>query len=272
MKLIFLGSGGSRAMMASQQRKTGGMFFDFDKVKFVLDPGPGSIVNALSIGLQPEKFSGVVLSHFHPDHSTDANVYLDAIEEPFIIAEQHCLLDKKQTKATFDYYPCITPYHQKKSKVYAVKQGDAVDVSGVKFTAVKTNHYDPTVGYRIKHGDIDIGFVADGDYYRGLEKHYDGCKLLLANVVIPKGKDVESHKYLSVDGLISLLNALSVKPKLVVLSHLSMWMVRSNLWKQEKILQEATNLKVIHAEDFMSIDLKTLSVSTAKNGKERLVL
>src|SRR3972149_1880071 len=133
MRIVFLGSGGSRYMIATQTRKTGGILFDLDKLKFVLDPGPGSVVNATSIGILPEKLNGVVLSHFHIDHATDANVYLDAIETPFIIAEQHCLLDKSKTKAKFDYYPCITPYHAGKSKTYPVKDKDVVTINGFTF-------------------------------------------------------------------------------------------------------------------------------------------
>ena len=86
MKIIFLGTGGGRHVMFSQSRKTGGLFFDLG-TKFIVDPGPGSLVHAVALGLQPEKWNGVVLSHYHIDHSTDANVFLDGLKEPFLIAE-----------------------------------------------------------------------------------------------------------------------------------------------------------------------------------------
>ena len=259
-------------MLATQERKTGGMLFDLDKVKFIVDPGPGSLVNAVSIGIDPSKLNGVIVSHIHIDHCTDANVYLDCIEEPFLIAEEHCIREKKQTKADFDYFPCITAYHQKKSKVHAVKPGDVVDI-GVKIRAIKMKHYEPTVGFRITAGNVDVGYVSDGAYYKGLEKGYDGCKILIFNVIVPKGQTAKVDTYMSVDGMISFLNGLSVKPKLVVLTHLNSWMMRSNLWKQEKILQEATKIKnIIHAEDFMAIDLNTLQTSSAVNKKDKLKL
>lgn len=270
MKIIFLGTGGSRQMLMTQERKTGGIFFDMDKTKFIVDPGPGSILNALSVGIDPGKLDGVVVSHLHIDHCTDANVYLDAIEKPFIIAEEHCLLMKK---ANFEYFPCITAYHQKKSKVYAVKDGDMVTVGNVKLKAVKMKHYEPTMGFRIVSGDVDVGYVSDGAYYRGMEKHFDGCKVLIFNVIVPKGQTAQKDEYMSVDGVISFLNGLSIKPKMVILTHLNSWMLRSNLWKQEKIIQEATKLKnVIHAEDFMSLDLSTLQTSVAKSSKDKLKL
>lgn len=246
-------------MVANQTRKTGGLLFDFEKVKFILDPGPGSIVNATSLGIMPEKMDGVVLSHFHIDHSTDANVYLDAIEKPFIVAEQHCLLDKAKTKLKMDYYPCITPYHQSKSRVYPMKDGDEAEEKGIKFTAVRTDHYDPCVGYRIRMGDIDIGYVADGTYYKGLEKKFEGCTLLIVNAIVPKGQETDK-KYLSIDDVITIVKGMQMKPKLILLNHISGWMLRANLFKQSKIVQDATKVKVLVAEDFMELDLKTLAV------------
>lgn len=289
MRLVFLGTGGGRHMMLSQVRKTGGIFFDLDKVKFILDPGPGSVVHAVNLDLKPEKWDGVLLSHLHPDHAADVNVYLDGMEKPFIIAEEHCLLEKKSVrgKDDFDYFPCVTVFHQEKSQVHPVKHGSVVGVNGVKFAAIKANHYIPTVGFRIIGSQtdassttsggrqsssavqpFDIGCTSDGSYYKGMEKHYDGCKVLIINVVIPKGKKSTKPGYMSVDGIITLLNQMKNKPSLVILTHLGFWMLRSNMWKQEKIIQDATKVRTIHAEDFMSLDINALSTSQLKGVKK----
>lgn len=261
MKITFLGTGGGRDMMIAQTLKTGGLFFETDKSKFILDPGPGSLVHAVQLGLQPEKWNGVVLSHFHPDHSTDANAYLDGMKEPFLVAEEHCVLNKRQTKADFDYYPCVTPYHQAKVKLSVMKPDTKADVNGVKFNGTKCDHYDPAIGFRISADGIEVGYTSDSAYYKGMEKYYDGCNLLIINVVIPKGQVAKRPGYMSVDGIISLLNAMKKKPEIVILTHFSFWFMRSNLWKQEKIIQDATKVKTIHAEDFMTIDAKTLAIT-----------
>ncbi len=263
MQLTFIGSGGSGTMMRTQARRTGGLYFDLE-TKFVVDPGPGSLYNAISIGLEPEKMDGVLLSHMHVDHATDVNAYLDAMNQPFLIAEQHCVKDRKATKAKFDYYPCVAVFQQSKSKVHAVKPGDKVSINSVEFTATKADHYDPTVGFRIKTEGLDVGYTSDGSYYKGMEKQFDGCKVLIANVIIPKGQDAKPHRYMSVDDLIKLINAMKDKPSLVIISHLNFWMLRANMWKQEKIVQDATKVKTIHAEDFMTVDLKTLQVTNYK--------
>ncbi|MBI2580167.1 MAG: hypothetical protein HYW27_04680, partial [Candidatus Aenigmarchaeota archaeon] len=153
-RIVFLGTGGGRHMMFSQVRKTGGMYFEFDAGKkeilaFIMDPGPGSLVNSRGTFLKPELVQGVVLSHHHIDHSTDANAWLDGIEKPFLIAEEHCVMDREELgEKDYDYYPCINPYQRKRiGELHTVKDRSIVKMKGVRFESVRSEHYGPTVGF-----------------------------------------------------------------------------------------------------------------------------
>jgi ribonuclease BN (tRNA processing enzyme) len=260
MKIIFLGSGGARHMMQSQVRKTGGIFFDLEGAKFIVDPGPGSLVHAHSLKLEPEKWNGVMLSHYHVDNACDSNALLDGMKDPFLVAEEHCILPREKFKKKFNYYPCITPYHQKLVKqLHPVKNSDSVSVGSMKVTAVKAVHDDPCVGFVIKHPKITVGYAADGIYYKGQEKAYEGCDVLILNVIVPKGQKPEINKHMSVDGAIEFVRSMEKKPKLIVVHHLSFWMLRSNIFKQIKIIQDATKVRTINSEDFMELDLEKLT-------------
>ncbi len=270
-KIIFLGSGGGKYMMSTQTRKTGGIYFEFDSLKFVLDPGPGSIVNAVSAKLEPQKMNGVLLSHLHPDHSTDVNVYLDAMiieanltpedqdidkiskdKKPFLITEESCV------KLSEKYYPCVSKFHQNVSNVACLKDGQTVKKGSLKVTAVKADHYAPSIGFVIE-GSRKIGYASDGTYYTGQEKSFEGCDLLILNVLVPKGIKSTKSWHMCVDEAIDLINKLKQKPKLVILHHLSLWMIRSNLFKQCKIITDATKVKTITAEDFLEINIDNLN-------------
>ena len=249
-------------MMFSQVRKTGGMYFEFDTEKkapfcFIMDPGPGSLVNAKQAGLNAESIQGIVLSHHHIDHSTDANVWLDGIEKPFLIAEEHCVKDREELgEKNYDYYPCINPYQRKKiSELHTVKDKNIVKMGKIVFDAVRSEHYGPTVGFVISTGKFKIGYTSDGRDYSGQEKRYDGCDILIMNVLVPMGKETEEKKHMSVEEAIKFIRGMKNKPKLVILQHLSLWMLRSNLWKQEKIIKDATGVTIIHADDFMQVDI-----------------
>ncbi|MBI2172651.1 MAG: MBL fold metallo-hydrolase [Candidatus Aenigmarchaeota archaeon] len=260
-RIVFLGTGGGRHMMFSQLRKTGGMYFELgdDKngLKFVMDPGPGSLVNARSAKLKAEGVEGVVLSHHHIDHSTDANVWLDGLEKPFLIAEEHCVMDKAELgEKDYDYYPCVSPYQRKRvGKLHAVRDRGVVKMKGIRFEAVKSEHYGPTVGFIISTDKFRIGCTSDGRHYPGQESRYEGCNILIMNVLVPKGVEPEEKKHMSVDEAIKFIRGMKKKPKLVILQHFSLWMLRANLWKQEKIMKDATGVQVIHADDFMQVDI-----------------
>jgi ribonuclease BN (tRNA processing enzyme) len=260
-RIVFLGTGGGKHVMFSQVRRTGGMYFEFNDNKknslsFVMDPGPGSLVNARSAKIKAESVNGIVLSHYHIDHSTDANVWLDGLDNPFLIAEEHCIFSKEDLKEDYDYYPCITPYHLERLRnVHPVKHGSSVKVRGVEFRAVRCSHYGPAVGFVISYDKFKIGYTSDGTYYASQERHYEGCDILIMNVLVPKGEEAKELQHMSIYDAVKFIRAMKDKPKLVILQHFSLWMLRANLWKQCKILKDATGVPVVHADDFMQIDI-----------------
>jgi ribonuclease BN (tRNA processing enzyme) len=252
-RLIFLGTGGGQHVMLAQARKTGGIFAELVGKKFIIDPGPGALVNAREIKLNPESWNGLLLSHLHPDNASDANALLDGMKEPFIVAEEHCLKPSKE------YYPVVSKYHQKKANVYAVKAGDKVKIDDLDILVTKADHYDPTVGFVIK-GSKTIGYAADGTYYRGQEKYFSDCDLLILNVLVPSGKKSEPHRHMSVEDAIAMVKRIKKKPKLAVIQHFSFWMLRANVYAQAKIIEKETGIKTIAAEDFMKLDLGDMAM------------
>lgn len=127
-----------------------------------------------------------------------------------------------------------------------------------------SEHYDPTVGFVIKHPKIKIGYTSDGCYYPGQENYYNGCDILILNVLVPKGKESITKKHMSIDDAIKLIKAIEKKPRLVVVQHFSFWMLQNNIFKQVKILKDTAKIPVIQAEDSMGIDMETLKSCPAK--------
>ncbi len=263
-RLIFLGSGGGGRMLATQERKTGGIFMELGPdFSLIVDPGPGSLVNAVSLGLAPEKCKGLLISHHHLDAVSDSNALIECMSDidkdnnkfPFVIAQEMCLSMKSKS----DPYPYITKYHQDLiKKMCPVTNKSIVTIENFEVRAAKANHYAPTVGFLLKYGKYKIGYPADGSYYPGQEKHYEGSDVLILNIPWPKGYDAPKNIHMTIDDAISFVKAMEHKPKLVVLTHLSQFMLRSNMYKQEKILADSAKVRCISAEDFMELNLDTL--------------
>jgi ribonuclease BN (tRNA processing enzyme) len=252
-KLIFLGTGGGRGVMFTQFRKTGGLYINLDKTEMIIDPGPGSLSNARHLNLKAENFKIAMLSHNHPDHNTDINAYLDGMKNPVLIAEKSCL------KETEDFYPCISKYHQKKSDIRIALHGKEIKVDGIKITPIKANHYAPCVGFRID-SSVSIGYTSDGTYYKGQEKFFEGCDILIANVLVPLGKEPIEGRHMSTLQAAELINNIREKPKIVFISSFSFWMLRNNLGRQSGYIENKTKVKTMPAEDFMEVDLDTMEV------------
>jgi ribonuclease BN (tRNA processing enzyme) len=258
-RMIFLGTGGGGRVTYTQARRSGGIYFEMengsDATKFIIDPGPGALVFSQALGLKPENWNGVLLSHVHMDHSTDVCILLDGMKDPFLIAEKHCLKSYKD----FDEYPCISKYHQKCVKnLYPVEGGEIIAIKNLKIHAAKAKHHAPCTGFKIVHDKFTIGYPADGCYYKGMEKHYENCDVIIFNVLLPKGEVFDGGIHMGVDEVITFLKNLTNKPRLAIINHLSFWMMRSNIFKQTKIIQDATKVRTTNSEDFMELDLNTL--------------
>lgn len=261
--LTFLGTGGGSNITYSQVRATGGLHLLLDNLPILIDPGPGSLVWLRKMKLKEPEL--LLLSHLHIDHANDVNVILDGMKNPRIIAEKHCLeLSEK-------YYPCVSKYHQSIASFIRSVEGDEVISSkemnlqkeDIKIFVAKSEHHAPCVGFKIVGSKI-IGYTSDGIYYENQEKSFENCDLIIFNVLVPYGgyRNDSEKKHMSVSDVINFLNSMKndTKPRVAILQHFSFSMLKNNVYKQAKIVEENTGIKTIAAKDFMQIDLDTLEI------------
>lgn len=245
-KIIFLGTGAGDQGMLKQKIKTSSLFFDFDGLKFILDPGPGTIVNARINDINLLELEGLIVTHPHPDHYADANCLIDSLRKSgtFLIAGRKCLVESSL------YYPCINKYQQSiPEKTYAVDHGSEIKVGNIMFNAVKNNHLDCGLGIKIL-GSKKIGYVGDGTL-EGLEEFYKNMDILIFNVLIPYGGQGLEKIHTSVSRVIEFLKA--TKPRKAVIQHFSEEMINSDVNKQAEIIEKESGVQTIAAKDGLVI-------------------
>ena len=135
-KLVFLGTGAGDMGMLTQVIKTSSMYFEFDGLKFIVDPGPGTIVNAVENDIVLLELDGLIVTHPHPDHYADANPLIDSLRKKgtFLIAGKKCLEESESS------YPVINKFQQNiPEKVYGIQPGDMIKIHDVVFEGVKNN-------------------------------------------------------------------------------------------------------------------------------------
>ena len=250
-RIKFLGTAGARFVVMSQLRKSGGIWLTLDETNVLIDPGPGSLVRCLSSKpkLNPRELDGIILSHRHLDHSNDVNIMIEAMtnggfdRKGIVFAPSDAVdIDPVVLKYVRDYV----------EKVEILKENGSYTLGNISFsTPVKHLHHGvETYGINFYGENISVSYISDTSYFDGIESYYDGDVLIL-NVVRLKKSDIIQH--LSFEDAEKIIS--ENKPKLAVMTHFGMTMVKAKPWELAEKLTSKIGVKVVAASDGMEIDL-----------------
>jgi len=246
----FLGTAGARFVVIKQLRASGGIWLSLDNTNLLIDPGPGSLVRCLASKprLNPEELDGIILTHRHIDHSNDINIMIEAMTHGGF---------KKKGKIfapsdALEGEPVILSYAREEvDEVLTLEEGKDYKLKNIKFsTPVRHMHGVETYGLNVYGSSISISLISDTRYFDGLETFYDG-DILIINVVRLEEKEGIEHLSLKDAEKILARN----KPKLGILTHFGMTMLRAKPWKLAEDLSNKLDMKVIAASDGLKIDL-----------------
>jgi len=168
--LHFLGTGGGRFVMTSQLRRTAGIRLIEGKTQVHIDPGPGALVFSNWAKLGPDKLDGLIVTHCHPDHYTDAEVFIEAMTRGTTAKRGVLAATKSVLRGAEGIGPSISGYHQGIVRdLVELYEGTSFKVGELGFTATEAMHSDPfSVGLRINTSNGDIGYTSDTGYFPGL--------------------------------------------------------------------------------------------------------
>ena len=256
--ITFLGTGGARFMIISQNLASGGLWFNFNGTQILMDPGPGSIVQVTKRKLNPQELSAIIVSHRHLDHSADVNVMTEAMTEGGF--EKRGILFCPRDALEED---SILHNYLRKSLlgIEYLEAGKSYTVGNVSFTTpVKHIHLVENYGMIFKTQKHTIAYITDTRYFKELSDFYHG-DLLMLNLTFLHPRTTPSRPGALLDHL-AMPDAerliKDIKPKIALLTHFGMgvWRAKPALVAQE--LTEKTGTKVIAAEDGMTFDLAEL--------------
>jgi len=252
-KIKFLGTAGARFVVMKQIRSSGGIWFEIDNTNFLVDPGPGSLVRCLSSKpkLNPLDLDGIILTHRHIDHSNDINIMIEAMtkggfSKNGVIFAPSDAIDKD---------PVIFEYiRDHVNKIVILKEGGHYTIGNISFTTpIKHIHGVESFGLNIKGKECLISLITDTKYFENIESYYDG-EILIINVVLIKNSEKIQH--LSVNDVEKIISI--NKPKLTILTHFGMTIIKAKPWEIAEKLSNKLGLKVVAARDGMQVDLDQL--------------
>ena len=253
MKITFLGSGGGRFSAISQRRMTGG--FRIDNVggkNYHIDPGPGALVRTYQFGFDPRNLSGIFVSHAHTDHYNDAEILIEAMTRGMTRFNGTIFGSTSVLEGYDKWGPCISSYHQSKSKRIVLKPGVVNEVDNIKVKGTKTNHGDPAgTGFQIDYNGFKVSYTSDTGYFDELADYHEGADILIASVLRPGNKSINGH--MCSRNFIDLIN--KVNPKVAVMTHLGLKMISNNPVVEAKKISKQTGVKTIAAFDGLSFNV-----------------
>jgi len=217
----------------------------------LIDPGPGSIVQAAKRKLKPEKLSAVILSHRHLDHSGDANIMVEAMTEGGF--NRHGWLFAPADALGSE--PVIFSYLKNYLEgVVILQEGKSYSIGDISFaTPVRHIHPVETYGMVFTAGGHTFSYIADSRYFDGLLQHY-ASELLIINTLLMEPRETVDH--LAVGDAEHIIREL--KPKVAILTHFGTRVWQAKPWELAEKLSEQTGVKVIAARDGMKFDLAGL--------------
>ena len=270
----FLGTGGGRTVTVTQLRATGGIYIEMDDTRLYLDPGPGALVHSTREKVPLHRLDAVLLSHAHLDHVNDANAVIEAmtkgaLEKRGVLAGSTSAIAGHVSDGKI-IDKVVSEYHKKAvSSVMAMRAGEKVKIKDVEITATKTLHTDPTcVGFKLEGKNVSLGYTSDTTYFENVGKQFHGCDVLILNCLFYKNphkkKGVEFSRHMDSEDAVSILQL--AKPKLAIIQHYGMDMLRNNPWKVAEKISEMSGIKTMAVRDFQEVRIN------GESGEERTLI
>jgi ribonuclease BN (tRNA processing enzyme) len=251
--LKFLGTAGARFVVSTQVRHSGGLVWTLGDFTLWVDPGPGALVRALASRpkVDPAKVDALVVTHRHLDHAGDATAVVEAMTrggfEPrgTLYAPEDALGEE----------PVVFRYaHRFLARIERLVEGGRHALApGLSLeTPLAHDHGVETYGYVLRTDGFAAGHVVDTFWLDALPSAYAGLDVLLVNTTRLKGGD-RKLLHLGADDAERLVAA--ARPRLAVLTHFGMQVVRARPDLLALGISERTGVPTIAARDGMTLPL-----------------
>ncbi len=261
--IIFLGSGGARIVVFKQIRASGGIWLSLAQRNILIDPGPGSLVRITTSRhhLDPTKLDAVLLSHRHLDHSADINSIIESITEGGL-KPRGKLFTPEDALEGGD--PVVLRYLRNfLEEIVILKEGLTYSLPGLVFsTPIRHQHRGETYGFLFKTEKLKIAYIADTQYFEGLAEAYP-ADVAIFNVIRLDPGPLDHLTVVDVKLLIK-----KIKPKLAVLSHFGMSIIKAKPWEVAAQVEQETGIQTIAARDGMKLSVENIEPRTYTNEHE----
>lgn len=250
----FLGTAGTRFIMLSQRRSSGGIWFSYGGARGVIDPGPGSLVRICEArpSLSPIDINTIILTHRHIDHSSDVNALAEGMilksQTPrgFILSTRDALEDGDRVIMRYLLSGIAETAIHEDGKFTSPARGVTIE------SVIHSHHGVECYGCVFRASGLPSwGVISDTAPLPDFPSRYGDCKLLIVNTALMFPRATLDH--MSLPDVESLLERTA--PAVAVVTHMGADMLdRGGEYISRRLAARAT--KVIAATDGMILTLE----------------
>jgi ribonuclease BN (tRNA processing enzyme) len=251
-RIIFLGTAGDEFTVGKQIRASGGIIIQTEGYQFMIDPGPGSLIQAKKANVNIRENTAVLVSHAHINHCNDVNVVLATMSRNKLDTKGVLIANTTFMNGDEKNKPYITDFHKNcVERIIIPKAGQKIGIEDIEIEVLKTKHSDTeTIGFKFITPKFIAVYSSDTAYMTDLIEEYKDADILILNVVSPFEKKVDFN--LNSDDAVNIIKR--VKPRLTVITHFGKDMIEANPIYQARDISKVTETTVAAAEDGTSIN------------------
>ncbi len=246
-KIIFLGTAGSLGVLTKFPRTSGGIILQIEDMQFHIDPGPGAMVKAKEYGINLHHTSAILVTHSHINHCNDLNAVIDAMTHSGL-DKRGIVLASKSLLADDSLF--LKHYREYVEKIIPLDKNHKVGIELVEINTLSAEHTDQTaVGFKFFCPKFTMSYTGDTKVTPQLLEELTGTDMLIMNVPYPGNKATGMN--LDTDAAIKIVS--HVRPKLAVMTHFGLEMLRIDPLNEAREVQRITGVQTVAARDGLVI-------------------
>jgi len=240
-KLIFLGTGGDPVVTGKQSLASGGIVLQTEGMQFHIDPGPGALVYANKLKINPRENTAILLTHNHIAHCSDLSAILSATSFSGLDPQSVLICPESFSNTLTDFNKsCV-------ERIITAKKGDKIGLSKVEIHVIKAVHpqEEKAIGFKFLCSKFTLVYSGDTQYFKEMNEEYKNIDILILNLQEPPGRKKKGH--LCPEDVVQLLS--KIKPNLVILTHFGSKLLQHDPISVARDIHIKTGVQVVAAKD-----------------------